>query len=108
MTMNFQGERATTIAEGWEDGETDDEGEDVGWMWHTLDVGGYLELYRDLLDGWYYDEAYQRPYKGYTVGGHPPYVEESVDGARDATVQNTNRPDAEFVDAGWWKEYGPR
>ena len=65
LTTDWEGDRAETIAEGWEDGTTDDENEDVGWMY--MDVDEHVETYRNFMDqySWWEVPLYQRPYKGF-------------------------------------------
>ncbi|PVI08692.1 hypothetical protein DM02DRAFT_608053 [Periconia macrospinosa] len=62
LTTDWEGDRAVTVAEGWEDGETDDVFEDVGWMY--MDVDDFVVRYRDLMDPCEWNEVYLRPQKG--------------------------------------------
>ncbi|CAI6301158.1 unnamed protein product [Periconia digitata] len=64
LTTDWKGDRTTTTAEGWEDGETDNEHEDVGWMY--MEAIDCIEMYRNLIDpsSWT-DPYYSRPYKGF-------------------------------------------
>jgi hypothetical protein len=65
LNTDWKGDRSVNIAEGWEDGETDDETEDVGWMY--MDVLEHVEAYRDLMDSytWWEMPMYERPYVGF-------------------------------------------
>jgi hypothetical protein len=101
LTTDWRGERTSTVAEGWEDGETDDECEEVGWMY--MSVYDYMELYNCLMYGYWWEEIYQRAHKGRFEGHQMPFPEEALAGARDAGLQDT-----EIVAAEWWKEYRPR
>jgi hypothetical protein len=65
LTLDWKGERAVKVAEGWADGETDDDMEDVGWMY--LDALECVDFYNELVglgDHWM-DCGYQRPQKGW-------------------------------------------
>jgi hypothetical protein len=63
VNLRFQRGRFETIAEGWEDGETDDLHEDVGWMYAK--VHSYEALYDILSDPSNWDDEvwYWRPEK---------------------------------------------
>lgn len=65
LNVDWAGDRAVNVAEGWEDGETDDENADVGWMY--MDVTEHVESYRNFMDpcSWWEVPLYQRPYKGF-------------------------------------------
>lgn len=52
-------ERDYQVHEGWDDGQTDDEEEDVGWMY--LSVCEHVEMYEKLVEPEYWSEAYVRP-----------------------------------------------
>jgi hypothetical protein len=47
----------------WDGGETDDDGEDVGWMY--IDMSDYCAMYCSLMTGFGWMELYERPYKSY-------------------------------------------
>jgi hypothetical protein len=47
----------------WNGGETDNDCEDVGWMY--IDMSNFIPMYRCLIMPCLWDEYYQRPYKGY-------------------------------------------
>jgi hypothetical protein len=47
----------------WDGGETNNDQEDVGWMY--MDVADYVPSYSQLTDGHFWDTLYSRPYKGY-------------------------------------------
>jgi hypothetical protein len=63
VNLRFYGGRCESIAEGWEDGETDDLQEDVGWMYaYTYS----LEIWYDILSdpsNWDDEVWYWRPEK---------------------------------------------
>ncbi|KAH7067800.1 hypothetical protein FB567DRAFT_541742 [Paraphoma chrysanthemicola] len=47
----------------WDGGETDDDAEDVGWMY--VDMTDYVAVYDRLNDIFAWEEYYERPYKSY-------------------------------------------
>lgn len=61
VNLHFPGNRCERIAEGWEDGETDDDYEDVGWMYAY--ASSYQDWYRILSDptNWNDEVWYTRP-----------------------------------------------
>jgi hypothetical protein len=63
VNLRFHGGRCENIAEGWEDGETDDDQEDVGWMY--VNAWNHRTWYVVLSDpsNWYDDVWYARPVK---------------------------------------------
>jgi hypothetical protein len=63
VNLRFHGGRCENIAEGWEDGETDDHNEDVGWMYAS--ARSHRTWYHVLSDpsNWYDDVWYARPEK---------------------------------------------
>lgn len=62
LTTDWQEDRVDTVAEGWEDGETDED-EEVGWLY--IDPREYVDVYDRLDDAYDWDEFYQTPYEGY-------------------------------------------
>ncbi|KAG8165483.1 hypothetical protein KVR01_004035 [Diaporthe batatas] len=52
-------ERDYQVPEGWEDGQTDEEEEDVGWMY--LSICEHVEMYEKLVEPEYWSDAYVRP-----------------------------------------------
>jgi hypothetical protein len=63
LTTNWQQPRVATVAEGWEDGETDHEHEEVGWMY--MDASAFVDMYNILDNAFYWSEWYERPASGY-------------------------------------------
>lgn len=63
LTTDWHGKRAETVAEGYEDGETDDEMEEVGWMY--TEVSGRTATYVHLMDACHWEVMYMRQYAGY-------------------------------------------
>ncbi|KAF2703705.1 hypothetical protein K504DRAFT_463429 [Pleomassaria siparia CBS 279.74] len=63
LTTDWPEDRVAAVAEGWEDGETDEEWEDVGWMY--ISVYEYVDVYNRLDDAFRWHDFYERPYKGY-------------------------------------------
>lgn len=63
VNMRFRGGRCESIAEGWEDGETDDPQEDVGWMY--ANAYSHRAWYLVLGDPTNWDDEvwYSRPEK---------------------------------------------
>jgi hypothetical protein len=63
VNLRFHGGRCENIAEGWEDGETDDHNEDVGWMY--VNAWNHRTWCHALSDpsNWYDDVWYERPVK---------------------------------------------
>lgn len=61
VNLHFDDGRCENIAEGWEDGETDDPCEEAGWM-YTF-VSEYVEWYDRLVYDDWYDPWYRRPEK---------------------------------------------
>jgi hypothetical protein len=63
VNLRFPGGRCENIAEGWEDGETDDPREDVGWMYTY--AYSYEAWYQLLWDNSEWDDEvwYLRPKK---------------------------------------------
>jgi hypothetical protein len=63
VNLRFHGGRCENIAEGWEDGETDDPEEDVGWMY--ANPRSHRTWYQVLSDpsNWDDDVWYMRPDK---------------------------------------------
>lgn len=51
--------RGFTVHPEWEDGETDDPDEDVGWMY--MHVDSYVELYSTFHDSIFWPDYYARP-----------------------------------------------
>jgi hypothetical protein len=47
----------------WDGGETNNDQEDVGWMY--MDVASYVPYYSHLTSSYFWDTLYSRPYKGY-------------------------------------------
>ncbi|KAF2130128.1 hypothetical protein P153DRAFT_385365 [Dothidotthia symphoricarpi CBS 119687] len=63
LTTDWQEDRVAVVAEDWEDGETDEDWEEVGWMY--MDVREYVDMYNRLDNAFDWRDFYQRPYKGY-------------------------------------------
>jgi hypothetical protein len=66
LTTDWTNDRVAVVAEGWEDGETDHEFEEVGWMY--VDAQDYVEWYNRLDSAFEWSDFYERPYKGYVEG----------------------------------------
>jgi hypothetical protein len=67
LTTDWELDRAESATEvfttDWDGGETDNDCEDVGWMY--MDMSGYVPLYAGLVTPFNWYEYHQRPYKGY-------------------------------------------
>jgi hypothetical protein len=63
VTADWQWDRVTQVAEGWEDGETDHEFEEVGWMY--MDLEGHMGMYDYLVLEKDWELFYERPYVGF-------------------------------------------
>jgi hypothetical protein len=63
VNLRYNKGRCENIADGWEDGETDDPQEDVGWMY--MNASSYKSCYEVLEDGtnWEDEPWYMRPAK---------------------------------------------
>jgi hypothetical protein len=63
----WDGEESPTeefVTMNWDGGQTDEEGEEVGWMY--MDMLEYVDVYERLLSSVFaWHEYYERPYKGY-------------------------------------------
>ncbi|KAF2727647.1 hypothetical protein EJ04DRAFT_450939 [Polyplosphaeria fusca] len=68
VTTNWHEARVATVAEGWEDGETDEDHEEVGWMY--MDATDYVDMYDRLDSAFNWDGFYQRPPAGYIEQGN--------------------------------------
>jgi hypothetical protein len=61
VNLRFHKGRCESIAEGWEDGETDDPQEDVGWMYtNAFSHKAWYQVLSDPSD-WYDEVWYWRP-----------------------------------------------
>lgn len=58
-----EGEPTEEFTRDWDGGETDDGGEEVGWMY--MDMTDYVAVYDRLNDTFAWHEYYERPYKSY-------------------------------------------
>tara|TARA_R110002003_G_scaffold186_6_gene14556 strand:- start:7061 stop:7864 length:804 start_codon:yes stop_codon:yes gene_type:complete len=67
LTTDWRHDRAALATEAftmdWDGGETDNDCEDVGWMY--MDMSDYVPVYARLVTPFNWHECYQRPYKGY-------------------------------------------
>jgi hypothetical protein len=70
LTTNWVGEEGededpitVTWDHEWDGGETNNDQEDVGWMY--MDVTSYVPYYSHLTNSSFWDTIYSRPYKGY-------------------------------------------
>jgi len=59
VTTDGQYERCAVVAEGWDDGESDDETEEVGWMY--MEVSKYVQACNGLENSYGWMGIYQRP-----------------------------------------------
>jgi len=59
LTSDWQEERIAVVAEGGEDGVTDEDWEEVGWMW--MDGREYVDVYNRLDNAYNWGEFYERP-----------------------------------------------
>jgi hypothetical protein len=66
LTIDFPEEAGVPTEEftrDWEGGETNDDHENVGWMY--IDMTDYVGKYTDFTSGLGWEEHYERPQKGY-------------------------------------------
>jgi hypothetical protein len=70
LTTNWVGEEGeeedpitVTWDHEWDGGETNNDQEDVGWMY--MDVTNYVPYYSHLTNSYFWDTIYSRPFKGY-------------------------------------------
>ncbi|KAH7553044.1 hypothetical protein J3E72DRAFT_417423 [Bipolaris maydis] len=67
LTTEWEREEAEVPTEeftrDWDGGETNDDAEEVGWMY--MDMTDYVTVYDRLTDAFAWQEYYQRPYKSY-------------------------------------------
>jgi hypothetical protein len=80
LTTDWQENRAAAATEvwteDWEDGETDHEWEEIGWMY--MDVMEYVVMYDRLVNPFEWHHYYERPYKA-SVDFHEIHCDGSTD-----------------------------
>ncbi|KAF2467384.1 uncharacterized protein BDR25DRAFT_159915, partial [Lindgomyces ingoldianus] len=59
LTTDWQEDRVAAVAEGWEDGETNENWEEVGWMY--MGVMEYIDMYNRLDNAFEWLDWYERP-----------------------------------------------
>jgi hypothetical protein len=63
LNTDWEGHSTVSVAEDWEDGESDNEHEDVGWMY--MAAHGHVDMYSILMRDGGWESQYERPYKGF-------------------------------------------